>query len=141
MAKESKPETPQTGRRGPPPLGRYTLNRLFWLLGRHGRYLIVVSGVCYCTWLIADAIKFYAGKQSAADMHFGLSLFADIRMVYTVGMTVGVTGIGLYLRERSLHRQTRERLGGRITELELQVDPSRESSKLTSKGLTRSEDE
>jgi hypothetical protein len=142
MAKKSKSDKPEaSSRQGPPPFARWFWNRIFWLLGKHGRYFILTGGTCYCTWLVADAIKVYAGKQSTANMSFAMSLFADIRMAYTVSVTVGVTGIALYLRERSLHRQTRERLGGRITQLELRIDPSRESSKLTSKGLTRQEDE
>jgi len=89
--------------------------------------------------MLADALKAFAGKQSFADLRFGI--FADIRIVYTVSMAVGAAGAGLYLRERRLHRKTRERLGTRITMLEKQIDPARTSSLLTSLGLTRQEDE
>jgi hypothetical protein len=47
----------------------------------------------------------------------------------------------LILKGEELHRRTRERLAARVTELELKLDPSRTSSLLTSKGLTRKGDE
>jgi len=120
---------------------RWFWSRIFSLLNKHGRYLILTGGGCYCAWVIADALKVYAGRQSAANLQLGVALFADIRVAYTVSVTVGITGAALYLRERKLHRETRERLAKRITELELQFDPKRTSSKLTSRGLTREEDE
>jgi len=118
---------------------RYMLQRSFWLAGKHGRNLIFTAGVCYCVWIIADALKAFAGKTSSAHMAF--SVLADVRFVYTVSMAVGAAGAGMYLRERNLHRKTRERLAGRITDLEKTIDPSRTSSQLTSLGLTRQEDE
>jgi hypothetical protein len=118
---------------------RYILQRSFWLVGKHGRNAIFTGGACYCVWVIADALKAFAGRQSNANLHF--ALFADIRFAYTVSVAVGITGAGLYLRERHLHRKTRERLATRITELEKVVDPSRTSSLLTSLGMTRKEDE
>jgi hypothetical protein len=66
---------------------------------------------------------------------------ANVSFVWSVSITVSGLSIGLYLRERRLHQGTRERLAGRVTELELAIDSGRESSKLTSKGLTRKEDE
>jgi len=98
-----------------------------------------MAGACVCTWILADAVKSFAGKQSFADLRFGI--LADIRFVYTVSMAVGAAGAGLYLRERKLHRKTRERLATRITTLEKGIDPARTSSLLTSLGQTRQEDE
>ena len=98
-----------------------------------------MGGICYCAWVLSDALKAFAGKQSVANLNFGL--FADIRFAYTISMAVGATGAGLYLRERGLHRKTRERLAARNTDLEKILDPNRASSLLTSLGLTRQEDE
>ena len=108
------------------------------MIGSNARVAIIMTGVCVCVWFVADALKAYAGKRS--DANFSLGLLADIRMVYTVSVTLAISGVALYLRERSSHRKTRERLARRITELELHVDPARRSSKLTSQGLTREDD-
>jgi hypothetical protein len=121
----------------PKSIGRYFVQRSFWLLGKHGRFAILAAAVCYCAWVIADAVKAFAGKQSSAEMHF----FADIRFAYTVSVAVGITGAALYWREVRLHRRTRERLAARITALEKAIDPNRTSSLLTPLGLTRQEDE
>lgn len=102
--------------------------------------IVVTAGVCTCVWRIAAALEVYAGKQSNADIRFGFGLLADIKMVYTISIAVGTAGVALYLRERRLHRKTRERLATRITDLELRIDPNRRSSKLTPEGLTREDD-
>jgi hypothetical protein len=68
-------------------------------------------------------------------------LITNISFVWSASISVSGLSIALYLRERKLHRKTRERLTGRITELELKIDPKRTSSHLTSEGLTRREDE
>lgn len=70
-----------------------------------------------------------------------MGFLANVSFVWSISLTVSGLSIGLYLRERKLHQGTRERLAGRITELELVIDSRRESSKLTSRGLTRKEDE
>jgi hypothetical protein len=122
------------------PFWRWFLGKIFALVASNARVVVVTSGVCVCVWRIAAAIEIYAGKQSNANMTFGFALFADIKMVYTVSLAVGTTGVALYLKERRLHRQTRERLAARITDLELRIDPNRRSSKLTPEGLTREDD-
>lgn len=85
------------------------------------------------------AVQAFAGRTSSANFQIGF--LANVSFVWSVSLTVSGLSIGLYLRERKLHQKTRERLAGRITELELAIDPARESSKLTPKGLTRKEDE
>ena len=136
--KEKKLKKPAVPEQKPQSFPRWFLGKLFALVGSNARTVVVTTGVCVCVWFVADAFKAYAGKKSEANMMFGF--FADIRVVYTVSVTLAISGIALYLRERKLHRQTRERLAGRITELELQIDPDRRSSKLTSQGLTREDD-
>jgi hypothetical protein len=122
------------------PLGRWFWGKVFALVGSNASLVVVTTGVCLCVWRVAAALEVYAGKQSNANVRFGFDLLADIRMVYTVSIAVGTTGVALYFRERRLHRKTRERLATRITDLELRIDPSRRSSKLTAEGLTREDD-
>jgi len=73
--------------------------------------------------------------------NFSLSLLANLNVVFGLSITLSGLSITLYLRERVKHRETRERLTGRIRELELKIDPARTSSHLTTEGLTRKEDE
>jgi hypothetical protein len=120
--------------------GRWFWGKVFALVGANARLVVVTGGVCACVWRIAAAMEEYAGRSSNASIRFGFDLLADIKMVYTVSIAVGTTGVALYVRERNLHRQTRERLTARITDLEIRIDPSRRSSKLTSQGLTREDD-
>lgn len=127
----------------PPPQKAQTFARWFWgkvfrIIESTARPVVVMTGICTCVWFMADALKAYAGKQSVANMAFGV--LADIKFVWTVSVAVGITGLALYFREVSLHRKTRERLAARNTELELRIDPTRRSSKLTSKGMTREDD-
>jgi len=81
----------------------------------------------------------YAGKASVADLT--LRILANVSVVWSLSLTLSGVSVSLYVRERSLHRKTRERLTARITELELKIDPKRTSSLLTSKGTTRKGDE
>lgn len=95
--------------------------------------------IAYATKQCADVMTAYAGKTSTANVLFGLNVSINVALAFSVAVSgVAVT---LYIREARLHRKTRERLAGRITELELLLDPSRKSSKLTTEGLTRKEDE
>jgi len=55
---------------------------MFALIGSHARFVVATTGVCTCVWFVTDAFKAYAGRQSDANIRFGV--LADIRMVYTV---------------------------------------------------------
>jgi hypothetical protein len=81
----------------------------------------------------------YAGKASVADLT--LRVLANVSVVWSLSLTLSGTSITLYIRERMLHRRTRERLTARITDLELKIDPKRTSSLLTPQGTTRKGDE
>jgi hypothetical protein len=81
----------------------------------------------------------FAGRTSTASL--SLDMIANVSFVWTASITITGLSSTLYLRERSLHRRTRERLAARITELELKIDPNRTSSLLTSQGLTQKGDE
>ena len=88
---------------------------------------------------IAGVFIAYAGKASIADL--SLKVLANVSVVWTLSLTLSGVSITLYVRERRLHRKTRERLTARVTELELKIDPHRSSSLLTPQGQTRKGDE
>ncbi len=118
---------------------KWFLGSIFKLVTRFGNVTILCAAIAYCSHEIAIAFQAFAGKASLADLRFGF--FADIKIVYTLSIAATGISVMLYLNERRLHRKTRERLTARITKLELEIDPIRTSSHLTSKGLTRKEDE
>jgi hypothetical protein len=97
------------------------------------------GSIVWCAREASIAAIAFAGKTTIADV--GFKLLASISIVWTLSITLSGISVSLYIRERRLHRSTRERLTGRITELELKIDSRRTSSLLTSKGLTRKEDE
>lgn len=122
-----------------PSFGRWFFGYIFSLIRRFGNVVTICVTVAYCTKQIGNAVQSLAGRTSLADLRLGF--FANITVVYTVSITLSGISVVLYLKERRLHRKTRERLAARIRELELKIDPTRTSSQLTSEGLTRKEDE
>lgn len=121
------------------PFGRWFLGHLFSLVRRHGNLGITWFGVGWCAYQARAVLIAYAGKQSIGKL--SVSVLANLHVVFVLSITVGGTSVVLYLRERRLHRRTRDRLTDRVSELELKLDPSRTSSLLTPEGLTRKEDE
>jgi hypothetical protein len=132
-AARAKPQKPE------PSFQRWFFGHVFSLLRRHGNAITIWAGLGYFAHELSLALIHFAGRSSTADLT--LKLMANISFVWTASITMTGLSITLYLRERTLHRKTRERLAARVTELELKVDPSRTSSLLTSKGLTRKGDE
>ena len=89
--------------------------------------------------MISVAATAFAGKESIENL--SVSFLANIKVVWGLSISLSGISISLYFRERAKHRETRERLTGRVAELELKIDPTRASSHLTTEGLTRKEDE
>lgn len=112
---------------------------MFSLLRRHGGAIATCLVIGYSVQQVSQAFIAYAGKASIADLT--LKVLANVSIVWTMSLTLSGISITLYVRERRLHRNTRERLTARVTELELKLDPNRTSSLLTSKGTTRKGDE
>lgn len=124
----------------PSPSGfRWFFGHIFSLARKHGGLLVVCGTVIWCAHEFAWVAIAYAGATSFADIT--VKVLGSIQAVWTLSISVSGISVTLYWRERRLHRKTRERLTRRITELEIRIDPSRTSSKLTSEGLTRKEDE
>src|SRR5260221_8117939 len=118
---------------------RWFFGHVFSLLRRHGNALSVCIVIGWSVHQVALAFIAFAGKSSIADLSF--RLLSTINMVWSLSITLSGVSITLYLRERRLHRNTRERLTARVTDLELQIDPTRSSSLLTPQGTTRKGDE
>jgi hypothetical protein len=123
----------------PPSAFRWFFGHIFALARKQGSVLAICGTVIWCAHEFSRAAIAFAGTTSIADIT--VKVLASIKTVWTLSISVSGISIALYWRERSLHRKTRERLTRRITDLEIKIDPHRTSSKLTSEGLTRKEDE
>ena len=104
------------------------------------RTLIVCGAVCLCVYFMRDAIIAFAGKTSKADFNLIASSFVDMKVQIGLTILLGGSGWVYGLRQRSLRRNTVERLSTRNSELEQRLDPNRSSSQLTNRGTTRKED-
>lgn len=91
--------------------------------------LIIVSGICLC-------IKELAGKTTFAKVI--VDFVADIKYASTIAYGVGATGWGLY--ERKNRKKDRVGYVKRINELELKLNPKKQTSNLTKTGDTNKED-
>lgn len=118
---------------------RWFFGSIFGLIRKHGNIVVIWFGIGWCVHAIAFAVTAFAGKTSIENL--GVSFLANIQVVWGLSISLSGISITIYLRERAKHRKTRERLTERIKDLELRIDPNRTSSHLTSKGLTRKEDE
>lgn len=124
----------------PPPSGfRWFFGHIFGLARKQGGLLAICATVIWCAHEFARVAIAFAGATSIADIT--VKVLASIQAVWTLSISLAGISVALYWRERSLHRKIRERLTRRITDLEIKIDPARTSSKLTSEGLTRKEDE
>jgi hypothetical protein len=93
--------------------------------------------VVWCLYLSVDSI---AGKTTAfqAAITVGFSLLWDIRLVVAFSLA-GATTIWA-VAERWLRHRKVNYLQGRIKDLELNIDPGRTTSGLTTKGRTNPRD-
>lgn len=141
MAKRQRNTPPEryANSKPEPPFWRWFFGHIFGVIRRHGNFGAGCVTFGFCFYEASLALRAFSGQISVANIQFGF--LANVSFVWSVSLTVSGLSIGLYLRERKQHRDTRERLSRRITDLELAIDPSRESSKLTPRGETRREDE
>jgi hypothetical protein len=117
---------------------RWFVGSIFNIGKRFGAQAIWACVLMYVAHEMATVLTAYAGRTSNADL--AVRLFGNLNVAVTISISISGLSIGLYLRERKLHRATRERLATRVKSLELMVDPQRTSSRLTSEGLTQKED-
>src|SRR5258708_2176534 len=99
------------------PTARWLLGNIFGVLRKHGNAIVMWCGIGWCVHEISVAFIAYAGRTSLATL--SLSVLANLSVVWTLSVSVSGLAITLYLRERSQHRRTRDRLTDRITDLEL----------------------
>jgi hypothetical protein len=138
MAKPNK-NKPKPQQQQPESNFRWFFGHIFSLIRRHGNIVVMWSGIGWCAHEVSLGAIAFAGKESIGN--FSLSVLANLDIVWSLSISLSGISVGLYFKERAKHRETRERLTGRIAELELKIDPARTSSHLTSEGLTRKEDE
>jgi hypothetical protein len=131
-------EIPSPKNKARPSDFRWLVGSTFNLIKKFGHQLIWAALLGYLGHQTAVVFVAFAGKASNADL--AVRIAANLNVAVTISLAVTGLSIGLYLRERKLHRATRERLTARITTLERRVDPTRTSSRLTREGLTRKED-
>jgi hypothetical protein len=135
----SKKTATKSEHRPEPSSFRWFFGHVFSLLRRHGANVVMWSVLGWTAHEVALVFIAYAGKASVADLT--LRILANVSVVWSLSLTLSGVSVSLYVRERRLHRKTRERLTARITELEIKIDPKRTSSLLTSQGTTRKGDE
>jgi hypothetical protein len=117
---------------------RWFVGSIFNLVKRFGSQTIWAGVLVYIAHEMAIVFTAYAGRTSNADL--ALRLFGNLNVTVSICISISGLSIALYLRERKLHRGTRERLAGRVSSLELMIDSNRTSSRLTSEGLTQRQD-
>jgi hypothetical protein len=130
----SKPREKRNGS-SQPPAWRWITMQLMTLIRQFGNTVIWASVVIYLIHATADTVKAFAGRTSVANFVVALAAHLNATVVGSVTLT-GVTSC-LWALEYRRHRKTRERLTGRITDMELRLDHNRTSSQLTTEGTTR----
>ncbi len=116
------------------PAWRFIFTEIVALIRQFGSTVVWACVVLYLIHETAETVKAFAGRTSVANIIVDLA--AHLNATVTISVTVaGVTSLLLAL-EHKRHRKTRKRLTGRITQLELIIDPNRSSSQLTTEGTT-----
>ncbi|MEJ2228086.1 MAG: hypothetical protein P8Y67_07595, partial [Alphaproteobacteria bacterium] len=94
-----------------------------------------LSWLAYCGYLSITAL---AGKFTSAE--FLVNILAKENISVTLAWSIGAIGLIYGYIQRTLRKNTVERLQSRIVKLERHIDDRRSSSKLTPRGDTRRED-
>jgi hypothetical protein len=101
---------------------------------------IPIAFICYFAYLSIAAL---AGKSTLAD--FGIYLVTDLKvnkvLSHIAMAAFGIGGTSYGYAQKKLYERNIERMSKVIQGLENKLDPNRSSSRLTTKGLTRPEDE
>jgi hypothetical protein len=101
---------------------------------------IPITVICWFGYL---SIASLAGRSTLASL--GLYLVADLKvnkvLSHIAMFAFGVGGASYGYRQKRLMQRNIERMSPALEQREKQIDPNRSSSRLTSKGQTRPEDE
>lgn len=120
------------------PAWAWLCGELIGLVRQFGGTVIGAGVGIYLIHETAATVQAFAGRTSIANLLLDVAAHANVTVIGSVSLT-GVTGV-LWFLELRRHRKTRERLTGRVAQLELQIDPNRSSSELTTLGTTRLRD-
>lgn len=112
--------------------------QLFGLVRQFGGTLVWAGVLVYLIHESAVTVQAFAGRTSITNLVLDLAGHLNATVTSSVSLS-GIASI-LWALEHRRHRKTRERLTGRITALEMRLDPNRSSSELTTEGTTRSRD-
>jgi len=117
-----------------PPFWRWFFGNIFLLVRQFGSQAIWISALMFCVREGRIAITAFAGRNSTANVIMQVAAHLNV----TIAVSIAVTGLatGFWANEYRRHRNTRERLTKRITQLEKHINPERSSSLLTTQGLT-----
>jgi hypothetical protein len=108
-------------------------------IGAFANRLLKYGCIAFCAWVLAGALKSFAGVTTLADMKMSFLGSLTTERVAALGAAGG--GIVYGQRERKLRQKKTAYLEGRIHKLEQVKDPGRSSSRLTSEGKTNPKDE
>ena len=105
-------------------------------IGRTVRYIAKWAVIALVGWEVSDAVIALAGHET--NLNIALSAWIETKAGITISasLTVGALGVVYGQWQDKLRRRTVTRMGNRISELELQIDPNRTSSGLSREGLT-----
>lgn len=121
------------------PRARIWLARqIIGLVRQFGSTLIWAGVLVYFIHATSETLEAFAGQTSRANLIVSLS--AHVNLTIALSVTLAGVATAIAALEYRRHRKTRERLTARITQLELILDPNRQSSMLTTQGTTREGD-
>jgi hypothetical protein len=116
------------------PVWQWFAREILGLVRQFGNTIIWAS---VCLYFIAQAgitLRAFAGRTSVANLL--LNIASKVSVTVDISVAISLTMTGLYLYEYRRHRKTRERLTTRITQLEIQIDPNRSTSGISTEGTT-----
>lgn len=102
------------------------------------RALIKWAGIATVAWQCQLAISGLSGQTTNVALSLILDAVADIKFAATLSLAGGAAAWAIL--ERKLRQRSIVRLHQRIKHLELGINPSRSSSKLTLQGATNPRD-
>jgi hypothetical protein len=97
--------------------------------------LVRWGGAVLIVYFFYRTVGVLAGRDTTADI--GIRMLANVRLSEAVAWIFGLSG-GLYgIRQKKMRTKVNEHLGGRVSDLEREIDAGRSSSKLTRSGQTQ----
>jgi p-aminobenzoyl-glutamate transporter AbgT len=95
------------------------------------------GGLAYIAYCGSEAVRVLAGEATTAKI--GIELVGNMHVSVAIAWSFGVAGIIYGFAQRKLRKDVIERLAGRTSKLEKEIDIRRSSSRLTARGDTPEE--